>query len=105
MFELSEATSLLRRTPAVLSALLHDLPDAWSSANEGFNTWSARDVLAHVAELERSDWPVRLRVIMQEGPTGTFATVDRVRFKSTFIDTPIAGLLDVFSKQREANLR
>ena len=104
MFQLHESTEILRRTPSVLATLLRDLPDAWLNANEGFNTWTARDVLAHVTELERSDWPVRLRIIMQEGPTGTFATVDRVRFRSTFVDTSIAELLDVFAKQREANL-
>lgn len=104
MFQLDEATALLRRAPAVFSALLADLPDAWLNANEGGDTWTARDVLAHVTELEQSDWPVRLRIIMREGTAGTFASVDRVKFRGVFANTSVPALLATFAAQRETNL-
>ncbi len=39
-FDIGQATSILSRTPAVLNALLRDLPDSWVAANEGDKTWS-----------------------------------------------------------------
>jgi hypothetical protein len=34
-FDLSQATDILRRTPAVLAALLHGVDDTWARATEG----------------------------------------------------------------------
>jgi hypothetical protein len=35
---LQNSMALLARTPATLDALLRDLPEAWTSGNEGVNT-------------------------------------------------------------------
>ena len=40
---LDQTISLLSRTPAVLDALLRDLPEEWTLRNEGKDTWSAFD--------------------------------------------------------------
>jgi hypothetical protein len=45
---LPHTISLLIRTPAVLDALLRDLPEMWTHQNEGESTWSAFDVLGHL---------------------------------------------------------
>ena len=39
--DLASATAILRRTPDTLDALLRDLPEAWTAADEGPETWSA----------------------------------------------------------------
>ncbi len=53
--ELRDTISLLARTPVALSALLRDLPDAWTLRNEGENTWSAFDIVGHLIHAERTD--------------------------------------------------
>jgi hypothetical protein len=47
-FTLSDALPLLRRTPAVLSAWLWDLPDTWTTPNEGPDSWSPYDIVGHL---------------------------------------------------------
>ena len=39
-FDLDQGIDLLSRTPDILRAWLHDLPDAWVCGNEGEETWS-----------------------------------------------------------------
>ena len=41
-FALDDAVALLTRTPATLDALLRGLPEWWTHANEGANTWRDR---------------------------------------------------------------
>jgi len=60
---------LLGRTPASLDALLRDMPQAWTSRNEGKNTWSAFDVVGHLIHGERTDWMPRAKMILQFGET------------------------------------
>jgi hypothetical protein len=74
---LEYTVSLLARTPAALDALLRDLPDAWTSRNEGQNTWSAFDVVGHLIYCERIDWMPRARIVLQFGETQAFAPLDR----------------------------
>lgn len=103
-FKLSEATEILRSTPATISSMCSGLTNTWLSSDEGPGTWSARDVVAHLAELEQSDWPVRLRIVMNEGGGGTFAPVDRVRFRETLAKESVPALIATFAARREANL-
>jgi hypothetical protein len=53
---LHHTLALLARTPATLDAWLRELPDPWTRANEGDDTWSAFDVVAHVIDAERTNW-------------------------------------------------
>jgi len=61
-FSIDQMLPVLARTPATLDALLRDLPEAWTHANEGPSTWSAFDVVGHLIHGERQ--------------TGWFATPD-----------------------------
>ena len=53
---LDEVVALLSRTPAALDALLRDLPDSWTSRDEGEGTWSAAGIVGHLIHGERTDW-------------------------------------------------
>ncbi len=66
-FNLQQAIALLSRTPATLNALLRDLPEVWTLRNEGENTWSAFEIVAHLIYGERADWVPRARIILQFG--------------------------------------
>jgi hypothetical protein len=104
-FDLSEATTLLARTPRTLDALLRDLPEAWLTANEGGDTWSPIEVVGHLIHGERTDWIPRARVILEHGDSVAFAPFDRLAQRRESSGKALSDLLDQFARLREANLR
>jgi hypothetical protein len=105
---LPETVSLLARTPAALDALLRDLPETWTTRNEGESTWSAFDIVAHLIHAEHTDWMPRARMIMQFGESKTFEPFDREGYlresQSKSRGKPLAQLLDEFARVRSENL-
>jgi hypothetical protein len=103
-FDLPHTVSLLSRTPATLNALLRDLPEPWTLSNEGENTWSAFDVVAHLIYGERTDWIPRARIILQFGETRAFEPFDRGGHVQPSLGKSLAQLLDEFARARSESL-
>ena len=101
---LQSTTSLLTRTPAVLDALLRDLPETWTLRNEGENTWSAFDVVGHLIHGERTDWMPRARIVLQFGETQTFELFDMRGHLGEIQGKSMGRLLDEFARLRSENL-
>lgn len=102
---MAEAKQVLTRTPAVLHALLAGLSEPWINATEGPDTWSPRDVVAHLTDLEEQDWMVRVRLILEAGESRPFPPVDRVRFRTTLAGRSVDQLLALFTERRAQNLQ
>lgn len=101
---LEECIAVLSRTPDVLNALLRDLPEAWTTVDEGSGTWRAYDVVGHLIHGEETDWMPRLRIILEHGRNRPFDPFDR---EAQFRDSkraPLAALLDEFGALRRDNL-
>jgi hypothetical protein len=101
-FVLDEAIPVLERTPAVLSALLGDLPERWTRVDEGPDTWTPREVVAHLIHGERTDWIPRARIIIQQGRYRRFDPFDR--FAELKSDRPLKDLLAEFDQLRSGNV-
>ena len=101
---LPDSIALLSRIPAALDALLRDLPDAWTSRNEGPNTWSAFDVVGHLIHGERTDWMPRVKMILQSGDTRTFESFDRSGHEREIQGKALPQLLDLFARARSDSL-
>ena len=101
---LDQTISLLSRTPAVLDALLRDLPEEWTLRNEGKDTWSAFDVVGHLIHGERSDWIPRARMILQFGESRPFEPFDRLGHIRESQGKSLGQLLDEFARLRSENL-
>jgi hypothetical protein len=99
---LQDTVSLLARTPAVLDALLRDLPEPWR--NEGAHTWSAFDVVGHLVHGERTDWMQRAKIVLQFGEARPFESFDREGFVRESQGKSLAQLLDEFARLRSGNL-
>lgn len=100
----SDTISLLSRIPGALNALLRDLSDAWTLGNEGENTWSPFDVVAHLIHGERADWMPRARMILKFGETQAFPPFDRLGHVRESEGKSLAQLLDEFARLRSASL-
>ena len=102
--DLQDTLSLLTRTPGALDALLRDLPEMWTSRNEGENTWSPFDVVGHLIHAERTDWMPRVRMVMQFGGAQAFAPFDRWGMARETQGKTLGQLLDEFAHLRSENL-
>jgi hypothetical protein len=103
-FDLQSAIVVLERTPSALSALLGGLPDEWTRATEGPNTWSPYDVVGHLIHGERTDWIPRARIILDHGATRPFEPFDRAAMFRESAGKSLSGLLAEFAELRRANL-
>lgn len=103
-FHLPDALPVLRRTPAVLRALLLDLPDGWIHADEGPDSWSPFDVVGHLIDGEETDWMERVRIILAEEGDRRFRPFDRFRHLEAKQTATLPERLDRFAVLRENNL-
>lgn len=102
-FELGKGIAILERTPGVLRALLWDLPSDWTTSNEGPDTFSPFDVVGHLIDGEETDWMVRARIILAQGPSRRFEPFDRFRHQGAAPQS-LAQLIDRFAELRRVNL-
>lgn len=82
-FRFEDALPVLRRTPEVLRALLAGLPETWTTADDGPETWSPFDVVGHLIHGERTDWTARAAHILRHGDAVSFPPFDREAMKDT----------------------
>lgn len=103
-FDLDRAVAVLERTPATLRSLLLGLPNAWTDADEGPDTWSPYVIVGHLIHGERTDWLTRARIILGPGPDRRFEPYDRFAQFRESAGKSLADLLDEFAELRAANL-
>ena len=101
IFDLADTITMLRRTPAVLTALLADLPDAWIHATDGEGEWSAYQVMEHMITAERTNWIPRAQHILT-GETRPFPPFERLPASNH--KPSMAELLATFAELREQNV-
>lgn len=103
-YDMELALQILERTPAVLSALLAGLADAWTAPNEGSETFSAYENVAHLLHGEHSDWIPRARLILEQGADRRFAPFDRFAHRRESAGRSLPELLDELAHTRARNI-
>ena len=101
---LPDTIALLTRTPAALNVLLRDLPETWTSQNEGEDTWTAFDIVGHLIHGERTDWMPRAKMILKLGESQAFEPFDRWGQVRETQRKSLPQLLDEFARLRSLNL-
>lgn len=101
---LEQTMALLSRTPAALDALLRDLPESWTKSNEGGQSWSPLEIIAHLAYIERSDWISRAQRLLEFGESRPFDSVIRTGFAEEIDGKSLGDRLDEFAHLRAANV-
>jgi len=102
--QLSEALAVLDRTPRVLRTFLEGLPEEWTDAREAPETFSPRDVVAHLVHGEEEDWMPRVRLLLEHGTARTFPAFDPNGFRERAGGRALSELLDRFEELRGDNL-
>lgn len=103
-FQLADGIAVLERAPATFRALLGGLPDAWTTPNEGPDTFSAYDNLGHLIHGERTDWIPRARIILAQGANRRFEPYDRFAQARESRGKSLSVLLDEFADLRQENV-
>ncbi|THU38003.1 DinB family protein [Niastella caeni] len=102
-FELQKALPVLERTPQVVESLLYGLPDEWIHNNEGGDTWTPFEIVAHLIHGEKTDWIPRAQVILGEG-NKEFVPFDMKGHIKEGKGKTLSQLLDEFKILRKENL-
>jgi hypothetical protein len=103
-FDTARGLEVLERTPRALREMLHGLDAAWLDANEGPDTWSPREVIAHLVNGERTDWIVRAHIIVEQRGDRRFVPFDRAAHRAGDGPGSIESLLDQFAALRADSL-
>jgi hypothetical protein len=102
---IEETTSLLRRTPDVLRALLRGIPDSWTdTADVPRDGWRPRDVVGHLITGELTDWIERTQRILEHGTAVPFERFDRFAHQERDADASLDDLIEHFARLRAENL-
>lgn len=103
-FDINKSIDILQRTPAVLESLLENISDDWAFANEGPDTFSPFDVLGHLVHGEKTDWIVRMEIILSDSENKTFEPFDRFAQFEESKGKSINQLLSEFKSLRNKNI-
>ena len=103
-FDLKTARPVLESTPAAIDALVGHLPEEWTAVSEGADTWTVREVLAHLIHAERADWIPRVRHLLEYGANRPFPPFDRTFGFSEARQRPLGELTREFARCRSESL-
>lgn len=104
-FTLDKSYEILERTPAVLSSLLSGIDEEWSMNNEGPDTFSPYDVVGHLIHGEKTDWPDRIMMIIENGTSKTFLPYARFAMFEESKGKTLNQLLVEFERVRKEKLQ
>jgi hypothetical protein len=103
-FETEKAYPVLDRTPAVIYSLLQGLDEQWIINNEGPETFSPFDVVGHLIHGEKTDWPNRIQLILEQGTSSPFIPYDRFAMYRESEGKTLDQLLKNFEALRKKNM-
>lgn len=104
-FSLEQSILILKKTPGVLDILLPGLDEKWINSNEGLDTWSPFDIVGHLIHGEKTDWLVRIKIILENASHPVFQPFDRFAQFEESKGKNLKDLLIEFSAARSSNLK
>jgi len=103
-FSLNKSLEIIENTPLVVSALLNNISDQWTISNEGKNTWTAKEVVAHLIVCEQTDWLPRAKIILSDNQDKTFAPIDMLAHFDLAKNNSMKDLIKEFKRLRETGI-
>lgn len=96
----TDAAALLSRTPGTLRELLQGVSEPLATGNEGSETWSPFDIVAHLIHADHVNWIPRLTHILNEGEGHPFEPFDRSGHVELARGKTLDALLTTFAEVR-----
>ncbi|MEO5777304.1 MAG: DinB family protein [Flavobacterium sp.] len=100
---LNKSIEILTTTPFVLETLLSQLSTEWLYNNEGENTWSPHEIVAHLIEGEKTNWMPRVEIILSNNQDKTLESFIRMDENKSYKEKSITMLLNEFNELRNQN--
>lgn len=104
VFDLETSIRLLERSPRIFRALLADLPKEWLHSNEGEDTWSPYEIMAHLLFGEITDWIPRMKIILSDEKIKLFDPFDQVAQFEYAREKDLEDVLAEFEQYRAHNI-
>lgn len=102
-FSLNKSLEILERTPIVIFEMLLNLNDEWTNSNEGENTWTTKEVVAHLIICEETDWLPRIKIILNS-PETVFSPIDMQAHFKLAENNELQALLKQLKEHRKMGL-
>ena len=102
--KIAEPMAVLRRTPEVLRALLHGMPESWVNTPDTPDGWRPRDVVGHLISGELSNYLERAKRILAHGTSRAFEPFDRFEMLERDKDASLDELLGRFAELRARSI-
>jgi len=103
-FDLKKSIEILTRTPYVIEILLNGINNEWIMNNEGENTWSPFDIIGHLIYGDKTDWIIRMEIILSDSQNKRFTPFDRFAQFEENKGKDIVQLLNEFKVIRKQNI-
>ncbi|MFY9309165.1 MAG: DinB family protein [Bacteroidia bacterium] len=100
-FTLNKQLEILEKTPEVISILLYDLSNDWTMSNEGGNTWTAKEVVAHLIDCEKTNWIPRVRIVLSDKRDKTFIGINMTAHFEISKNNSLHDMLNQFKHLRK----
>lgn len=104
-FSLQNTVAVLNNTPTVLTTLVNNLSEDWIKANEGENTWTILEVIAHLIICDESNWLPRADIILSDKEQKQFTSINMMAHFELASNNSLAALLEQFSKLRKKMIK
>jgi uncharacterized damage-inducible protein DinB len=104
-FSLQQSLEILERTPTILFSTLENLSEKWINSNEGENSWTAKEVVAHLIICERTNWMVRIKIILSSDPQQKIVPIDMSAHFDLSKNNLMHDLLKQFVLERNKSIK
>jgi len=104
-FSIDKVFEILQNTPNVLKVMLNNISAEWIENNEGENTWSPHNVVAHFIHGEKTHWISRVRTIVAGDENAVFKLFDSSSQFSNSKGKAVSILIDEFTELRNRNTK
>jgi hypothetical protein len=101
-YSLDEAIDILSRTPKVLRELLEGLSSKWLNFRKRDDAFSPLDVIGHLILGEKTDWILRMKLMLTSEEPKEFPPFNRTGFEKNL---GTKDLLNQFENLRMENLK
>lgn len=103
-FSLEKTLEILEKTPNVISAMLQNLSEDWTHNNEGGNTWTVKEVVAHLIVCEETEWLTRAKIILSEAIEKKLTPINMQAHFEIAENNDLSFLLKKFHELRKRNI-